>query len=340
MSAASAPVEAEPETSPESNDVAAGTAAAGEPRVPEQVGAAVSGAEPDPARTAEGAEPDPMRTAEGAEADPTRAAPGGAEALIDPATGVYTGPERRKHHLRRRVIATLLMVGFALLAFVTGVILFNSVLMPRLIHGAGQVAVPDLTGRTLVQAEQQLQPLGLQLSRAGERFDPSVPRGAILSQDPVGGERVRGSKRVAVVVSLGEEFSSVPALFGESQRSAEALLKSAGLKVGFITRAPGEAAGEGLVAGSDPGPETVLARDTPVNLLVSMGAGEESFVMPELSGREISGVRRQLEALGYRVVTPAGMAQMGTIVSQDPPAGSRITHVTTIVLQATGRVIP
>ena len=264
----------------------------------------------------------------------------GAEVARVAQPGVYTGPERRRNPARRRAITILMMVGFALLAFLTGTILFNSVLMPRLIHGVGQVLVPDLGGLTLLQAEQQLTGLGLQISRAGERFDPAVPRGVVLSQDPPAGARVRGSRRVAVVLSLGEEFSSVPALFGESQRSAEALLKSAGLKVGFITRAPSEVVGEGLVAGSDPGPETVLARDTPVHLLVSMGAGQESYVMPDLNGREIGGVRRQLEALGYKVITPAGGGAMGTIVSQDPPAGSRITRATTIVLQATGRVIP
>jgi len=255
------------------------------------------------------------------------------------ASAPYTGPERR-NLARRRVITTLVMTSIALIAFVTGVLVFNNILMPRLIHGAGQVVVPDLSNLTVVQAEQQLAPLGLQLSRAGERFDPSAPRGCVVDQDPAAGSRVRGSRRVSVVVSLGEEFSSVPELFGETQRSAEALLKSAGLRVGFVSRAPSDVVGEGLVAGSDPGPGSVLPRDTPVHLLVSLGPSVESYVMPDLSGREIGGVRRQLEALGYHVVTPAGGGAMGTIISQDPPPGSRITRATVIVLQATGRVIP
>jgi serine/threonine-protein kinase len=251
----------------------------------------------------------------------------------------YTGPERR-NLARRRVITTAAMTIIALIAFITGVVVFNGILMPRLIHGGGQVVVPDLSNLTVVQAEQQLAPLGLQLSRAGERFDPSVPRGGVVAQDPAAGSRVRGSRRVSVVVSLGEEFSSVPSLSGETQRSAEALLKSAGLRVGFVSRAPSDVVGEGLVAGSDPGPESVLPRDTAVHLLVSMGPSEQSYVMPDLSGREIGGVRGQLEALGFKVVTPAGGGAMGTIVSQDPPPGSRITQTTVIVLQATGRVIP
>ena len=252
------------------------------------------------------------------------------------AIGVSIGLEAPPR--RHRLAASFFILGLAMAAFVTGILVFNSFVMPRLIHGIGRVRVPDIRNLTLEQAEQALRPLNLQLSRAGERFDPAVPGGFILSQDPSAGTAVPGHKRVSVVVSLGEEFSSVPELFGESQRSAEGLLHSAGLRIEFVTRAPSEDVGEGLVAGSDPGPETVLPHGTPVSLLVSTGAGEESFVMPDILGLEITGVRRQLEALGFRVLTPPG-ASVGTTVSQSPPPGSRITRATRIALQATGRII-
>jgi serine/threonine-protein kinase len=231
--------------------------------------------------------------------------------------------------------ATLL----ALLAFATGLVLFNSLVMPRLIHGVGEVGVPDIRNLTLDQAEQVLRPLNLQISRAGERFDPAVPRGFVLSQDPSPGATVRGHKRISVIVSLGEEFSSVPELSGESQRSAEQLLKSAGLRLGAIAHAPSDDIGEGLVVGSDPGPESVLPQGSPVSILVSDGAGEESWVMPDLVGREIGGVRRQLESLGFHVGAPPGTPSIGTIVAQRPAAGSRITAVDPIYLQASGRMI-
>ena len=241
---------------------------------------------------------------------------------------------------RRRVRAAVTIAGFALLAFVTGMFVFNSLVMPRLIHGVGsEVTVPDLGNLTLAQAERTLRPLGLQLSRAGERFDPSVPRGFVLSQDPEAGIAVRGRKRVSVMVSLGEEFSSVPELSGESVRSARLLIGRAGLRPGTVVHAPSDEAGEGLVIGSDPGPEAVLQRDTPVHLLVSTGPGEESFVMPDLIGREITGVRRQLDALGLRVEMPPAAPAVGTIVSQEPPPGSRITRETVIRLLAAGRMI-
>jgi serine/threonine-protein kinase len=241
---------------------------------------------------------------------------------------------------RRKLRATVFMLGFALLAFVTGVVVFNRLVMPRLVHGTGDVKVPDVTGLTLVHAEQTLEPLGLPLSRAGERFDPSVPSGFVLSQDPEPGTFVRGRRRVSVVVSLGEEFSSVPSLFGESQRSAEVLIRSAGLRLGVITRAPSDDVGEGLVAGSDPGAETVVPRGTPVSLFISTGPTEESYVMPDVMGREIGSVRRQLESAGMRVLSPHGAGSVGTIIAQNPPPGSRITRASTITLQASGRIIP
>lgn len=244
--------------------------------------------------------------------------------------------ERRRGHPMRETLAVL---GGALLAFVVGLAIFNRVVMPRLIHSGGEVRVPDLQNLTLEQAEKALKPAGLTLSRSGERFEPSVPRGFIIAQDPAPDTPVRGNRRVLVTISLGEEFSSVPELFGQSRRGAQLLLERAGLRIGGSTRAPNDDVGQDLVAGSDPPAETVLPRGTAVALLTSTGPGPEVFVMPDLTGREISGVRRQLEGLGFRVLVPPAAASVGPIVSQSPQAGSRVTTDVQIVLQATGRLI-
>lgn len=245
-------------------------------------------------------------------------------------------PRRSRRH---RIRAAFALLGLALVAFATGLVLFNNMVMPRLIHSAAEVRLPDLTNLTLEQAERTMRPMQIAVSRAGERFDPSVPRGFIISQDPPPETPVRGRKRVMVMLSLGEESSSVPALFGESLRGARVLVERAGLRVGGITRAPSDAVGEGLVVDSDPPAETVLARDAVVGLLVSTGSREESYVMPDLLGREINGVRRQMEPFGFHVVTPPAAPGIGTVVFQDPAPGSRIARGATIVVQATGRMI-
>lgn len=236
----------------------------------------------------------------------------------------------------RALRTALLLVLLAVLAFVTGLALFNSLFMPRLIHGRGEVRVPDLANLTESRAEQELRPLGLRLSRSGERFDPAMPRGLILQQDPPPQTPVRAGRPVQVVVSLGEEFSSVPMLFGSSLRGARILVERAGLGAGAITRAPSDEVGEGLVAGTDPPAESVLPRDAPVGLLVSTGSPAESYVMPDLLGRELNGTRRQLEALGFRVLTPEGAGSRGVVIFQDPPAGLRVERGAVITLQGMG----
>jgi serine/threonine-protein kinase len=236
----------------------------------------------------------------------------------------------------RETIAT---TSVALLAFVVGIVLFNNVLMPRIVHRAGEVHVPDLENLTLEQAQSALAPTGLQLSRAGERFDASVERGRVIVQDPAPNTPVRGHRRVSVTVSLGEEFSSVPELLGETRRGAELLLEHAGLRVGGVTRAPSDAIAEGLVAATDPPAESVLPRGTEVALLLSTGALEDVFVMPDLKGREIGHARKQLEAQGFIVLSPPAGPSTGPIVVQDPPPGSRLTRDRSITLQAAGRLI-
>lgn len=283
--------------------------------------------------------PDEPREAAGGTTEPAAAGEpspaAGAEPSGEPAPDRPFVERRRGHPMRE----TLAVLGGALLAFVVGLGIFNRVVMPRLIHSGGEVRVPDLQNLTLEQAEKELRPMGLTLSRAGERFEPSVPRGFIIAQEPGPGTPVRGNRRVLVTISLGEEFSSVPELFGQSRRGAQLLLERAGLRIGGSTRAPNDDVGQDLVAGSDPPAETVLPRGTAVALLVSTGPGPEVFVMPDLTGREISGVRRQLEGLGFRVLVPPAAASVGPIVSQSPQAGSRVTTDVQIVLQATGRLI-
>jgi len=293
-------------------------------------------AEPDPAAGRQDLElhdPDP-ESAESRLDIPvdSRIEPNEVALAADPSLWV---PPRRSH----RIAVGSSLLGLAIVAFITGLILFNNLVMPRLIHRAGEVKVPDLANLTFEQGERQAAPLGLQLLRAGERFDPSVPSGFILSQDPPEGTPVRGRHRVMVVVSLGEEFSSVPELFGESLRGTRLLLERAGLRVGGITHAPSEEVGQGLVVDTDPPAESVLPRGTLVALLVSTGTGPEEFVMPDLLGRQVTGVRRQLESLGFRVFTPPASPSSGIIMFQDPPPGSRITRDANIMLQVTGRVI-
>jgi eukaryotic-like serine/threonine-protein kinase len=257
--------------------------------------------------------------------------PGATPEPPEPAREPAPGSDRARRLRRLRGMALLALLAVA--AFAIGVLVFDVLLMPRFIHSAAEVHVPDLASLTQGQAERTLSRLGLLLERQGERFDPSVPPGYVLSQDPPPETLVRAGQRVMVTVSLGEESGVVPALEGESVRAATLVLTHAGLTVGGITRAPSNAVGIGLVAGSDPPAESVLPRNTPVSLLISTGLGEESWMMPELLGRDLDAARRELELDGLHVQVPPGAGAHGLVLFQNPPVGARLTRGQSITLR-------
>jgi serine/threonine-protein kinase len=141
---------------------------------------------------------------------------------------------------------------------------------------------------------------------------------------------------VSVTVSLGQESSIVPVLAGQTRRTAQLIVERAGLRVGSVTVVPSDEVPEGMVVASDPPAETVLPNGANVALLVSMGPADEALVMPDMIGRPLAPIVRQLESQGFTVLAPAGD---GPIVSQDPPAGSRLTRDTPITLRAGRRVV-
>lgn len=236
-----------------------------------------------------------------------------------------------------RALGTTLAIG--LVAFLTGLVLFNDVVMPRFVEQGNDVTVPDLSNLTASQAEAVLAHSGLALSVRTERYDPAVPKGFVISQDPEAGRGVKSGRRVSVVVSLGEEFASIPELFGESVRGARLLLARAGLRAGQITRVVTSEAGPGLIVATAPPSSAVVPRGTPVHLLVCAAGESDAYVMPDLVGRDAQAAQRDLEALGFRVDTNGPGSRFSRIAAQEPPPGARVLRGQGIVLTVAGRLI-
>jgi len=227
----------------------------------------------------------------------------------------------------------------AIAAFFTGLALFNEVVMPRWVHRGTETRVPDLQNLNLRQAASVLDPLGLRLSVRGEQYDPQVPKGFVIWQDPPANDVVRRGRPVSVLVSLGEEYMSVPALYGESKRGAGLLLSRSGLALGDVVEAYSDEVGQGLVVATEPGAQSVVNKNAAVSVLVSRGTPGETYLMPDLLGRDIKTVKGDLEALGF-VVQVVGEGKFAPIVEQIPLPGSRIRRGQTLVIKVAGQVIP
>ena len=101
---------------------------------------------------------------------------------------------------------------------------------------AREVEVPALSGLTVNQATDTLAVLGLGLRvDDNRRADPKVPVGHVMQQDPGAGMHARRQRTIRVWVSSGPRVTVVPALIGQSERTAQMRLAQDGVQIGTLS---------------------------------------------------------------------------------------------------------
>lgn len=223
-----------------------------------------------------------------------------------------------------RIPGPVRWIATGTLAFVLGVLLFDFVVLPGLVH-RGDSRVPDLAFMALPQAEHAAGKAGLILRTRSEQFDPSVPRGSVLNQDPPAGVIARRGQTVAVVVSLGEEKATIPPLKGQDFREAQVSLGRIGLEPGSVARVWSDDVPANRVVASDPGPDSPIPQNKPINLLMSLGPAPRRFLVPNWTGQRVREVVKALEKAGVpHNLTGRDAALSGVVTSQSPAPGSMI----------------
>lgn len=222
--------------------------------------------------------------------------------------------------------ALLIGVGAVLAAAVAGMIL-DLLIMPAVTRQGMQIEVPDVSRRTLAEAQEMLARKRLKLRVEEERWSPGVPDGRIIFQRPGPATRVKEGRTVYVSVSRGDKPFAVPDLTaGISLREARFRVEQAGLSVGRVEEVPSEPP-PGLVVGQHPEPGAQVPRGSPVDLRVS-GRPSPPFPAPGLVGSSLETASALLDSLGlvageivYR--EEAGV-ETDVVLEQRPDAGAEV----------------
>jgi beta-lactam-binding protein with PASTA domain len=215
----------------------------------------------------------------------------------------------------------LLLAGALVLTY----LLFAAAAM-RLALKTREVVVPTLDGKTVNEASTLLADAGLNLRvEEGTRIDPKIPAGQILHQDPQPGVRMRRQRSVKVWISAGPRSLTVPALFGESDRSAQIRVKQSGIELTTIAEIrSGDYPAGSVVAQSPP----AQSASPQVALLVNRGTRGTSYVMPDLIGVNGDRAADLLRAKGFRVAVvgehPYPGVPAGIVLRQNPQGGFQI----------------
>jgi beta-lactam-binding protein with PASTA domain len=129
---------------------------------------------------------------------------------------------------------------------------------------------------------------------------------------------------------------TVPSLKGLTAEDAQAELAQLGLTANPNAVPGSEPAG--TVVAQDPAAGTTVDTGSAVNVNVSDGAKTEKESMPNLVGLSRSDAQAQLEQVGlsYSVFVVPSDEPVGTVVAQDPAAGTPVDAEETVHFNTSG----
>ncbi|MEV5650112.1 Stk1 family PASTA domain-containing Ser/Thr kinase [Nocardia sp. NPDC052254] len=193
---------------------------------------------------------------------------------------------------------------------------------------SGQPHVPQFQpGQDTKTVNQLIRDAGLQPVDAGEQ-PSTAPKGSVAQLDPVPGTVLPTGAQVKVYRSKGSQPVKVPDVRGKTVEEARSVLQNAGISVAGTREEFDGRVTSGQVAGSDPAAGTQLLSGASVTLLVS-----NSVQVPDVTGKNASVARTELEGLGLKVVlNQVFTGDRGTVRVQSPFAGSNVAPGATVTL--------
>jgi len=158
--------------------------------------------------------------------------------------------------------------------------------------GIETVLVPDLTGKTLIEAEILLDQAGLKRGDVYAESNKNVPKDRIVRQKPAPNTKIQKGAAVDIYRSLGPEYVEVPNFIGSPLLKVQAELASLGLVFNNAVEYQTSSYLKGNILDQRPLPGEVVPLNTEMSFVVSSGsAGVNTEPAPK-------------ENDGYQGVTP------------------------------------
>jgi beta-lactam-binding protein with PASTA domain len=188
-----------------------------------------------------------------------------------------------------------------------------------LVLKGGGPKVPDLTGKTVSDADAELKADGFTLDSNSVQTVDSKPddSGKIVSQLPLPGQKA--SKGQAVQVKVGSQMVEVPLLVGHSFQEAQGMLSQIGLTVGQSTTAANSNYAGGVVFAQKPDFKTPLRTGSPVDVQVTPQMVSVQPVVGQTLGNAIISLQR----IGLKVTEFEGDTTK-TVTFQVPVANASV----------------
>ena len=188
---------------------------------------------------------------------------------------------------------------------------------------ARYTATPSVLGLGQQAATHKLQQAGFKVALASAAFSESVPKGDVITTDPLPGARVLDHGTVELTVSKGRELYAVPKTQGLNVNQAQDALLRAHLTFGHLIRRWSETVPRGTVLTSNPPQGKRESPQTVVDLVVSRG--RQPIPIADWTGKSAARAQHVLQAHHLEVDASAkeysDTVPAGRVISQDPSTG-------------------
>jgi beta-lactam-binding protein with PASTA domain len=231
------------------------------------------------------------------------------------ATVAFTVPmPKNGHHFPWWIVA---VAGVLIIAGVTTWLLLR-----------GRVTVPDVTGKTLIDANTALAQVNLKVGNVTNVLSTATNVDKVLSQSPAAGQSARGGS--GVDVQVGVAIVVVPTLVGKTYADAVSALHAAALDAGNVTNVNQPGAKPSQVLASNPVAGNSVKSHTPIDLTIQ----QENVPVPNLVGQPfqaavamLTSANLILGSVSGNIYQLVGFAQVpnAPVTSQSPAAGTSAT---------------
>lgn len=225
-----------------------------------------------------------------------------------------------------RLIAVIVVA--AIIVFGAGIFALGSA-MGWFGGDSEDIPVPDLKGKTVEEAQAELEELGLVLQEGEQVYSPDQEEGKITSQMPSEGTVVTKGQTITVNVSKGKKDGVVPSILDKDYKEAEAYLAEFGFQLGEI-KTVNSPKPKGIILSQTPGAGQKAASGTRIDIEISDGAGKETTKVPNLTGKTKEQADAAIAAAGLVVdfdnitYEENDLAPANTVIAQYPVADTEV----------------
>lgn len=222
------------------------------------------------------------------------------------------------------------------IGFVAFLMFMDFVVMPLYTKHGEEYELPDVTEKPLDESMELLEGDGFNPVIQDSTYDANYPPNVVIRQNPLPFTMVKKGRRIYLVVSIGEKPIYMPSLIGSTLKDAEFRIKDQDLVLNRTIYEFSEYYPNGVVINQSVPAGDNVERNQRVNITVSLGPPPSSQEIPNLVGKSMNYVRKELETIGVKIgeikyqYRPNLVPE--TVVAQSVSAGTPVTKANTIDL--------